>query len=57
MNGDSTNILVDVDLEVHQPSTTNSETVRTVRLSQQQSCDSIDSDGKFNNFLIHIFFL
>jgi len=45
MNGDSTNILVDVDLEVHQPSTTNSETVRTVRLSQQQSCDSIDSDG------------
>ena len=51
MNGDSTNILVDVDLEVHQPSTANSETVRTVRLNQQQSCDSIDSDGKFNEFL------
>jgi phosphatidylinositol 4-kinase type 2 len=47
MNSDSTNILVDVDLEV--PPTLsvsqNDETVKTIRLSQQQSCDSIDSDG------------
>ena len=38
---DSTNILVDVDLE---PST-NPETIKALRLSQQQSCDS---DGMKN---------
>ena len=48
MNSDSTNILVDVDLEVPPtlPVSQNDETVKTIRLSQQQSCDSIDSDGK-----------
>jgi len=50
MNSDSnsTNILVDVDLEIQPNSTTvsqNEDTVRTLRLSQQQSCDSINSDG------------
>ena len=38
---DSTNILVDVDLE---PSA-NPETLTAIRRSQQQSCDSITSDG------------
>jgi len=38
---DSTNILVDVDLE---PSA-NPETLTAIRLSQQESCDSITSDG------------
>ena len=52
MNSDSnsTNILVDVDLEIQPNSTTasqNEDTVRTLRLSQQQSRDSINSDGKF----------
>ena len=55
MNSDSnsTNILVDVDLEIQPNSTTvsqNEDTVRTLRLSQQQSCDSINSDGKFPIF-------
>lgn len=38
---DSTNILVDVDLE---PSA-NPETLTAIRLSQKQSCDNITSDG------------
>ena len=59
MNSDSnsTNILVDVDLEIQPNSTTvsqNEDTVRTLRLSQQQSCDSINSDGKFHIFCHNI---
>ena len=48
---DSTNILVDVDLE---PSA-NPETLTAIRLSQKQSCDNITSDGMYIFVKIYFF--